>query len=79
MSESQQGPEIFDVISRKRYLRETLSFERQGSASVQTLSNNPHSSTKHSLKNNPTSMEFNQATPKCIPDDSPVSVQQHDT
>ena len=48
-------------------LRETLSFEGQGSpVSVQPRyknSANLHSSTKHSLYNNPTPLEFNQATP----------------
>ena len=33
----------------------------------------------HQTLKQPHPLEFNQATPKCIPDDSPVSVQQHDT
>ena len=43
-------------------LRETLTFERQGKPRYKNPAN-LHSSTKHSLYNNPTPLEFNQATP----------------
>ena len=43
-------------------VKETLSFERQVLAKVQNLAN-LHSSTRHSVYNNSTPLEFSQATP----------------
>ena len=43
-------------------LREALSFERQGKAQEPNLAN-LHSSTRHSVYNNSTPLEFSQTTP----------------